>query len=486
MNQIDNQHPTSIIIFGASGDLTQRKLIPGLYNLYRKKRLPDKFQIVGVSRSPLSHDDFRAKLLEGAQQFTKETFDQKLWDAFAPHIFYLPGNATTPDDYSKLDQFLREQEGGAANRLYYLSTAPSLYVPTVENLGAAGMVSEDEGWRRIIIEKPFGYDLASAHDLNAQVHRTFAEHQVYRIDHYLGKETAQNILFLRFANSLFEPIWNRTYIDHVQISVLESVDVGHRGEFYDSAGVVRDMFQNHLLQLLALVAMEPPISLDGEQMRNERAKLLDAVRPITLSETVRAQYQGYASTPGVADGSQTPTYAALKLHIDNWRWHGVPFYLRSGKALKTKVSEIVVQFRQPPVQMFDLPPGLSGEHSNILSLCIQPDEGAHLTIQAKRPDTREGAPVRLEFHYRDSFGRSEIPEAYERLLLDALLGDPSLFTRSDIIESSWKIVDPVIKGWANGAGLPLATYARGTWGPVESDELLDVDGRGWHLSCCDH
>ncbi len=478
---------TSIVIFGASGDLTQRKLIPALYNLYRKKRLPEPFTIVGVSRSPLSHDAFRAHLHAAAQQFSGDTFDAGTWQAFAQRLFYLAGDATTSDDYTKLDAFLRQQAGSTNHeqRLYYLSTAPALYEPTIANLGAAGMAAENGGWRRIIIEKPFGYDLNSARDLNARVHAVFDEQQVYRIDHYLGKETAQNLLFLRFANAIFEPVWTRHYIDHVQISVMEAVDVGHRAGYYDHSGVMRDMFQNHLLQLLTLVAMEPPNTLDAEAVRNEKIKLLSAVRPVRLADTVRGQYRGYRAAEGVAPESQTATYAALKLAIDNWRWEGVPFYLRSGKALKQKVSEIVIWFKQPPLMMFDLPHS-STTSTNVLSICIQPDEGAHLTVQAKLPDAREGRPVNLEFHYRDAFGDSAIPEAYERLLLDALLGDAGLFPRSDSIERSWAIVDPVLAGWQSDRALPLALYDRDTWGPVEADELLDLDGRHWSVSCCDH
>lgn len=477
---------TSIVIFGASGDLTRRKLIPALYNLARKQRLNSAYQIIGVSRSPLSHEEFRAHLLESAREFIPEDLEAATWEKFAQHIYYYAGDGTQEDSLRGLKDFLAEREDEGANRVYYLSTAPSLYAPIAKNLGAHDMARAEKGWRRIVVEKPFGYDLATAHELNEQLQSVFDEEQIYRIDHYLGKETAQNVLFLRFANILFEPIWNRNYIDHMQITVSETVDVGHRADYYDQSGVMRDMFQNHLLQLLALVTMEPPNTFSADEIRDERVKLLRAVRPVALADTVRAQYDGYAQARGVAPGTQTPTYAALKLHIDNWRWQGVPFYLRSGKALKNKTTELSVHFKEPARMVFAQP--RNGEvETNILSLCIQPDEGAHLMLQAKRPDTRELATVRMEFHYRDSFHRDSMPEAYERLLLDVLLGDASLFIRSDNIEVAWKIIDPILEGWEDAKqALPLAHYTRGTWGPAEADEMLDIDGRQWWVSCCEH
>ncbi|HVO42448.1 MAG TPA: glucose-6-phosphate dehydrogenase, partial [Aggregatilineales bacterium] len=324
-----------MIIFGASGDLTHRKLIPALFSLFRKGQLPEHFNVIGISRTPLSHDEFRARSLDGLKQFAAYAFDASTWDAFAAHIWYHPGDSQVAEDYRKLDAFADSLEKGKANRLFYMSVAPSLYTPIINNLKEINMAEHEAGWRRFVIEKPFGTDLASAQELNAQIHRVFNEDQVFRIDHFLGKETAQNILFFRFANSIFEPIWNNKYIDHVQITVAEDVDVGTRAGYYEQSGVMRDMIQNHLLQVLTLVAMEPPASFSANVLRNEKVKVLMAVRPIAIDDTVRGRYEGYEKTHDVAPNSQTPTYAALKLYIDNWRWQGVPFYLRSGKAMQT-------------------------------------------------------------------------------------------------------------------------------------------------------
>ncbi|HLU10133.1 MAG TPA: glucose-6-phosphate dehydrogenase [Oceanobacillus sp.] len=477
---------TTLVIFGASGDLTQRKLIPALYNLYRRKRLPDELNIVGFARRPWSDDDFRTLLCEDVQNIEKDDFDQASWNSFASKLYYWRGDLATRADYEGLSKFLDKLEKRDANRLYYLATAPDYYEPVISNLHAVGLSDESDGWRRVVIEKPFGYDLTSALALNHVVHAAFKENQVYRIDHYLGKETVQNVLFFRFANAIFEPIWNRNYVDHVQITVAEDLDVGTRAGYYDKAGVMRDMFRNHLLQLLCLVAMEPPASFNADALRNEKVKVLSAIRPISIADTVRAQYEGYLETPGVAPNSQTPTFAALKLYIDNWRWQDVPFFLRSGKAMERKTSEIIVQFRRPPTQYFNLPRGRR-LMPNTLSLCIQPDEGIHLRFETKVPNSANDIrSADMEFHYRDSFKDTALPDAYERLLLDALLGDASLFTREDEIELSWKLIDYVLQGWETPQAPPLVSYPRGTWGPGEATALLADDQRDWWLGCGGH
>lgn len=475
--------PTTFIIFGASGDLTARKLIPALFNSYCKERLPEQFNIVGFARRPWDDDKLRQVLQEGMLAFSADTYDEEKWQKFADNISYSEGDLATPADYQALHQHLNKIEDGSGNRLYYLAVAPRFFVPIVENLGAADMVQQEDGWRRVVVEKPFGHDLASAETLNKAIQAVFAEDQIYRIDHYLGKETAQNILYFRFANTIFEPVWNRNYVDNVQITVTESVDVGRRAGYYDQAGVVRDMFQNHLMQLLSLVAMEPPASFEANAVRNEKAKLFHAIRPLQLHQTIRGQYEGYLQAEGVAEGSQTPTYAAMTLFIDNWRWQGVPFYLRSGKALKSKNTEIIVEFKQPPHLMFD---GIQDEDfsANILSLCIQPDEGIHLKLEAKVPDSPKTRSVDMEFHYRSSFKGNSLPDAYERLLLDAVRGDASLFTRADSIEAAWTLMDPAINGWENDEEAPpMVTYPPGSWGPAEAAELLAHTGRVWRHAC---
>ncbi len=491
---MSDSRATTIVIFGASGDLTRRKLIPALFNLYLKDRLPTNYKIVGFAFTPWDTAVFRQQMRDGAKEFVGEAFDLAMWEPFESRLHYMSGGFTEAADYAKLQTAVNKIEGSEAQRLYYLATPPRFFAEIVAQLGAAGMVKEEDGgetavWRRVVIEKPFGHDLASAQALNHAVHTDLAEHQIYRIDHYLAKETVQNILFFRFGNTMFEPLWNRNHIDHVQITVAESVDVGHRAGYYDQAGVLRDMFQNHLMQLLALVSMEPPASFAADAVRNEKVKVLSAIRPMNpdeiASHTVRAQYDGYREAPGVAPNSQIPTYAALQLHIDNWRWQGVPFYLRSGKALAHKATEILIQFKRPPHMMFDLPPNRE-LRSNYLALCLQPHEGIHQRFEAKVPDTTaEMRSVNMDFHYDEAFGENAIPEAYERLLLNALEGDATLFTRSDGIEAAWRTIDPILQVWET-AVTPLANYEPGSWGPKEADEMLKKNGRKWRYSCAPH
>ena len=445
---MENNLPTSIVIFGASGDLTQRKLIPSLFNLFRKGRLPKVFRITGSGNTPFTDEQFQVHLLEGLKKYASYKYKDEEWAAFAPNLSYHQGRYTDLADFKKLSDNLGKWENGAAHRLYYMATPPGIFTNIIDLLGLTGQLHENGGWRRVVIEKPFGTDLATAHSLNEQIHKTLGENQIYRIDHYLGKETVQNILVTRFANTIFEPLWNRNYIDHIEITVSEQVGVEHRAGYYDTVGVLRDMFQNHLLQLVSLVAMEPPASFKADALRNEKVKVLGSIQPIKgeniALNTVRGQYMGYREEEGVKPDSTTPTYGAVRLQIDNWRWQGVPFYLRSGKCLKEKVSQIAIEFKQPPHLLF--PVTDSTMTPNVLVLYLQPDEGIHWRFEAKVPDTiADMRSVDMEFHYAGSFGQSSIPEAYERLLLDALQGDASLFTRADEVETAWSLIDPILQ-----------------------------------------
>ncbi len=478
----------TIVIFGASGDLTSRKLIPALYQLERKKRLEGYYRIVGVSRTPMSDGQWRDKLRETTAKFAGAAFDASVWDAFAPAIHYFAGDVDKPETFGELDAHLHSLEGDdPADRLYYLSTSPVLYPMIVRRLGESGMSEPSHGARRVIIEKPFGTDLASAHQLNHDVHASFAEDQVYRIDHYLGKETVNNVLVLRFGNTIFEPVWHRNYIDNIQITANEEVLVGHRAPFYEKAGILRDMFQNHLLQLLTFATMEPPARFDADAVRDEKVKVLRAIRAMTPDEavanTLRGQYRSYRDEPGVDKSSRVATYAALRLMIDNWRWKDVPIYLRSGKGMSCRTTQIVIQFRQPPHIMFDRGQKAQFFEANRLLIQIQPAEGIQIHFQTKVPDTdMRMRQTEFNFNFRDSY-RGELPEAYERLLLDSLHGDASLFARNDEVEAAWRIVDPIQHAWDTKIVSDPDFYEINAWGPPSAADWIRRFGHEWFDFC---
>jgi len=481
--------PTTIVIFGASGDLTSRKLVPALYNLMRAGTLPAETRIVGFSRTPHSDAEWRASLREStARHAGGGPLDEAVWNRFADTCFYQPGDIASAEDFAGLADRLAAIEGAEpTTRVYYLATAPQFYEPVVAALGGHGMADESSGPRRIVVEKPFGSDLVTARTLNTRLHAVFNEQQVFRIDHYLGKESVQNILALRFANTIFEPIWNRRYIDHVQITVAEEVVVGRRGAYYDSAGVLRDMFQNHLLQLLMVTAMEAPVRFNATAVRDEKVKVLEAIRPLGPDEVpaagVRGQYRGYLAEPGVPATSQTATFGGVRLEIDNWRWQGVPFYLRSGKAMSCRTTQIVIEFRQPPLELFAGGRRSFQREANQLVIQIQPAEGIQLHFHTKVP----GGGMRLrytdlEFSYSREFA-GRLPEAYEPLLLDVMQGDASLFARADEVEKSWEIIDPFVRVWHSGGMPPISDYEPGDWGPMASVEWMAAQGRTWFDQC---
>ncbi len=503
---MNNGKPTTIVIFGASGDLTKRKLLPALFELSREGLLPSQTRIVGFARREKSHEQFRREMQEGVLQFarSKPQSGAAGFDDFFAGLYYHAGTYDDPESFAGLNSLLQELDkasGVTGNRLFYLSTPPSLFFPIISKLGAADLIADihaEESWSRVIIEKPFGRDLASARKLNRDILSVLHESQVYRIDHYLGKETVQNIMAFRFGNSIFEPLWNRRYIDHVQITVGEAVSVGSRAGYYDRSGAVRDMVQNHILQLVALVGMEPPASFAGNAVRDEKVKVLSSLRPVAAGEgnqlTVRGQYKGgklgdnvipdYLSEPDVSDGSRTETYAALKLYLDNWRWSGVPFYVRTGKALAKRISEITIQFRQPPLVLFghaEHEGHVDGDHMqpNLLSLRVQPNESIRLQFGLKVPGSRMILqPNEMDFCYSDVF-HTEQPEAYERLILDAILGESTLFIRDDEVDAAWRYVDTVLNAWQEDSSTPIGTYEAGSWGPAAVDRLLAKDGRKW-------
>ncbi len=492
--------PCAMVIFGASGDLTRRMLLPALYDLALDQQLPPRFAVVGFARTELSDEQFRNQALQAVKQYSRRPVDEAVWESFAKGLFYVPGEYDREESLRSLAstlETLKQERGTAGNHLYYLAVPPSTYPLIIERLGDCDLVGDHDdsrAWTRVIVEKPFGRDLESARALNRQIHSVLTEDQIYRIDHYLGKETVQNILVFRFANGIFEPIWNRRYVDHVQITVAESVGVELRGGYYEEAGALRDMVQNHLMQLLSLVAMEPPIAFDGRSVRDEKVKVLQAIRRLRGAEvercTARGQYSrgwvsgeevpGYREEPGVSGESRTETFVALKLYVDNWRWADVPFYLRSGKRLPKRSTEVAIHFKRAPHLLFRDITDVSALEPNILTMRIQPNEGISLKFHAKVP----GSPVRLrpvnmDFLYGSSF-LVEPPSAYETLLLDALEGDSTLFTRSDEVEAAWTITTDILEEWRQMPARPLPEYEAGTWGPQGATDLMDSDGgRQW-------
>jgi len=494
----ENADSCTMVVFGASGDLTRRKLIPALYNLSVEQRLPAEFSLFGYGRSEMGDEEFRRKLRDAVKEFSRPGVENEpAWGSFAQGLYYLAGDYEESKGYLRLKEFLAKidrERSNRGNKIFYLATPPDLYAPVIQQIAAAGLAGKgarDAGWTRIVIEKPFGSDLESARALNRELHEVFDEEQVYRIDHYLGKETVQNILVFRFGNAVFEPIWNRRYVDHVQITAAESVGVEGRGGYYEKAGVIRDMFQNHLLQLLCLTAMEPPISFAGDAVRDEKVKVLRSVRSIAPQElaqvAVRGQYgqgllggqkvRAYREEPGVAPDSTTETYAAVKFFIDNWRWEGVPFYLRSGKRLPERVTEIAIQFRRPPLLLFNACP-VEPVSPNVLRLRIQPDEGISLTFEVKSPGPDICvSSLSLDFNYQAAFGYPP-PDAYETLLIDCIRGDSTLFTRHDWVELAWSLITPLLRRWESTVP-NFSNYEAGAWGPEEADALIESDGRRW-------
>ncbi|MDV7103552.1 glucose-6-phosphate dehydrogenase [Vibrio sp. TH_r3] len=486
-----NPENNTIVIFGASGDLTHRKLIPALYHLFANKMLPEDFAILGVSRTSFDDATFKAKLKQSL--IDNEKVDLELLDVFCDHLYYVAINTSETSEYAILKEKLsaiKDKHNTNGNTVYYLSTPPSLYGIIPECLAENGLNDETEGWKNLIIEKPFGYDLESAQSLDKQIHACFKEHQIYRIDHYLGKETVQNLLVMRFSNAMFEPLWNMRFIDHVEITSAEFLGVEERGGYYDGAGAVRDMFQNHLLQVLAMVGMEPPAVINADSIRDEAVKVMQCFRPLSEDDLqnnlVLGQYTesvvrgnllpGYREEHGVADDSRTETYVGLKMFIDNWRWAGVPFYVRTGKRLPTRVTEVVIHFKNTPHPVFGI-----NAPENKLIIRIQPDEGILLSFGLKKPGAGfEAKEVSMDFHY-DDLEESNMLTAYERLILDCMKGDATLFARSDAVEACWEFVQPILDYKENLEH--LFGYAAGTWGPIEADKLLTDDGRKWRFPC---
>nr|WP_321408671.1 glucose-6-phosphate dehydrogenase [uncultured Carboxylicivirga sp.] len=489
-----------LVIFGASGDLTYRKLIPAVFDLFNQDLLPQKFAVLGIGRTEMENEDFRNKMMEGIEQFsvTKPAGKDAI-KTFVEKLYYFSFDTQSPDEYALLKWQLRELDekcGTDGNLIYYMATPPSMYNVIPAQLAKQGLSSETDGFKRLIVEKPFGYDLETAQKLNKELLQHFAEEQIYRIDHYLGKETVQNLLVTRFSNGIFEPLWNRNYIHHVEITSAENIGVGNRGGYYEGSGAMRDMIQNHLLLLVGLVAMEPPTIIDSTNIRNEIAKVFHSLRPIKEEEVskyvIRGQYitsnikgekvKGYRDEKGVDPNSRTETFVAMKCYIDNWRWADVPFYIRSGKMLPTRVTEIVIHFKSTPHHLFVNNESIVNNH-NQLVIRIQPDEGLLFKFGMKVPGAGfKVQNVNMDFHYSD-LDSVHLPSAYERLLLDCMLGDSTLYHRGDAVEAAWRFVDPILKAWKNNNDIKVHGYPAGTWGPDVSDDLIDGDNITWRYPC---
>jgi glucose-6-phosphate 1-dehydrogenase len=488
--------PCSLVIFGATGDLTARKIVPALYNLLKDGQLPSLFTCIGFARRPKNNEEFRAEMKEAVAQFSRtKPIEESIWNHFQDHLFYHQSEFHEDEGYEKLKTLLQQFDtkyGTKGNRIFYLATQPASFPLICEKLHTAGLIYDEkkikDKWSRIIIEKPFGHDLSSAHALQDELLKYLSEKQIYRIDHYLGKETVQNLLVFRFSNSIFESLWNNSHIDHIQITVAEEIGIGTRGKFFENAGLLRDMIQNHTMQLLSLVAMEPPLSLEADAIRDQKVKALEAIRPLKIDDVVRGQYGsglvngtnvlGYRQEPDVNPNSNIETYVALKLFIDNPRWSGVPFYLRAGKRLPKKTTEIAVIFKEPPVNLFQ---NGNRKNPNILVIRIQPDEGSSIKVNCKVPGpTNTLQPVKMDFRYGSYFGTTP-PEAYERLICDCIVGDSTLFAREDEVFNSWKLLTPLLDNWAKNPPKEFPNYPAGSWGPKAADQLIEADGRKWRL-----
>lgn len=488
-----------LVIFGASGDLTSRKLIPALFSLKVQKLLPERFTVIGCGRTPFSDDEFRERMSESILSFSEDKDpDRKLIDEFSRSLSFLTLDNTNIEDFRKLEKKISDHTGDSGdtgNIIFYMATPPSMFSRIAENLQDVKLNREEKGFRRFIVEKPFGYDLESGRELNRKLHELINEDQIYRIDHYLGKETVQNVLVTRFANGIFEPLWNRNYIHRVEITSAESIGVEERGGYYDSSGALRDMLQNHLLQMVGLTAMEPPSSLGSDSIRNEVLKVFQSLQPIKETEVqkqvIRGQYTGstirgvcvpgYRYEKGVAKDSRTETFVAMKFFINNWRWGGVPFYIRTGKRLPTRVTEIVIHFKRTPHHLFQRETG--NYNSNQLIIRIQPDEGILLKFDMKEPGAGFSVKnVNMDFHYSD-LANTRLPAAYERLLYDVMIGDSTLFSRDDEVEMAWKFVEPVQKAWVDDPNIKIYGYPAGTWGPSVSNEIIDGCGLSWRYPC---